>query len=335
MSDVLSQNQIDDLLNSLQSGDVTVNELEEQGTEKKVRPYDFKIPKKFTKEQLKTISIIYENYSRLLSSYLSGELRSYCKVEVVTIEEQRYFEYSNAMSENILNGVMGMDPLDGTAMITLSQSIAFAIVDRLLGGPGESYEADRDYTDIEIRLLKRVAKVMTKLVGDAWENVYPLKPTFERLDNNSRQDQLVSPNETVVIIMLDVEIRDVVGSISFCMPYVILEPVLEHLNTRYWFTEKRESPENVRENKKHLLQNVRQIPIEMKALLGTTQISLRDAMELRVGDVIQLDQTTDEKVLVLGGKNEWFRGTLGSMRNSRAVRVDQILLESGVKDESE
>ena len=334
MSDVLSQSQIDDLLNSLQSGDITVNELEEQGSEKKVRPYDFKIPKKFTKEQLKTISIIFENYSRLLSSYLSGELRSYCKVEVMTIEEQRYFEYSNAMSENILNGVMDMTPLDGTAMITLTQSIAFAVVDRLLGGPGESYEADRDYTDIEIKLLERVVGVMVNLVGDAWDNVYPLKPKFERLQNNSRQNQLVSPNETVVIVMLNVEIREVVGNISFCMPYVILEPVLEHLNTRYWFTEKKESPESARQNKQHLLESVRQIPIEMTAVLGSTQIPLRSAMGLRVGDVVLLDQKVGSKVLVHAGKNEWFEGTLGTVHNSRAVRVDHILMESGVEDES-
>ena len=204
MSDVLSQNQIDELLKSLNDGDITVNELDSATTEKKVKPYDFRIPKKFNKEQLKTINIIYENYGRLLSSYLSGVLRSYCKVEVVTIEEQRYFEYSNALPENILMGVMDMAPLEGSSMITFSQPIAFAIIDRLLGGPGDNYEADRDYTDIELQLLERVVQQVCKLVGDAWENVYPIKSTFTRLESNSRQSQLVSPNETVVIIMLNV-----------------------------------------------------------------------------------------------------------------------------------
>lgn len=334
MSDVLSQNQIDELLQSLNSGDITVNELENISTEKKVRPYDFKIPKKFNKEQLKTISIIYENYGRLLSSYLSGTLRSYCKVEVMTIEEQRYFEYSNALSENILMGVMEMEPLEGSAMITFSQSIAFAIIDRLLGGPGENYEADRDYTDIELQLLKQVVQTMCKLVGDAWENVYAIKPSFSRLESNSRQSQLVSPNETVVIIMLNVEIKDVVGNISFCMPYVILEPVLEHLNTRYWFTESKAKPEDERAGRQSLLRSVRKIPIELKAVLGTGQITLQDALRLQVGDVITLDQHVDQKAAIFSGSHKWFEGTLGSWRNSRAIRVDQIMLESGVENES-
>lgn len=333
MSDVLSQGQIDDLLQSLNSGDISVNDLETISTEKKVRPYDFKIPKKFNKEQLKTLSIIYENYGRLLSSYLSGALRSYCKVEVMTIEEQRFFEYSNALSDNILMGVMDMEPLEGSSMITFSQSIAFAIIDRLLGGPGDNYEADRDYTDIELQLLKQVVQTMCEMVGDAWENVYALKPAFSRLESNSRQSQLVSPNETVVIVMLSVEIREVVGNISFCIPYVILEPVLEHLNTRYWFTESHAKNEDEAASRENLLRRVRQVPIELRAVLGTGHITLRETLNLQVGDVIGLDQHVDEKAVVFSGKSPWFGGTLGTWRHSRAIRVDRIMLEGGVKDE--
>lgn len=333
MGDVLSQNQIDELLQSLNSGDISVNDLETIGTEKKVRPYDFKIPKKFNKEQLKTLSIIYENYGRLLSSYLSGTLRSYCKVEVMTIEEQRYFEYSNALSENILMGVMDMQPLEGSSMITFSQSIAFAIIDRLLGGPGDNYEADRDYTDIELKLLRQVVETMCKLVGDAWDNVYDLNPAFVRLESNSRQSQLVSPNETVVIVMLSVEIRDVVGNISFCIPYVILEPVLEHLNTRYWFTESHGKSGEEASSKENLLSKVRQVPIELRAVLGTGHITLRETMNLQVGDVIGLDQHVDDKAVIFSGKSQWFEGTLGMWRKNRAIRVDRIMLEGGVKNE--
>lgn len=333
MSDVLSQSQIDDLLQSLNSGDISVNDLETISAEKKVRPYDFKIPKKFNKEQLKTLSIIYENYGRLLSSYLSGTLRSYCKVEVMTIEEQRFFEYSNALSENILMGVMDMEPLEGSSMITFTQPIAFAIIDRLLGGPGDNYEADRDYTDIELQLLKQVVQTMCGLVGDAWENVYALKPAFSRLESNSRQSQLVSPNETVVIVMLSVEIRDVVGNISFCIPYVILEPVLEHLNTRYWFTESHAKNEDGAASRENLLRKVRQVPIELRAVLGTGHITLRDALDLQVGDVIGLDQHVDDQAIVFSGKSPWFEGTLGTWHHSRAVRVDRTMLEGGVKDE--
>lgn len=329
MSEVLSQNQIDDLLNSLRSGDIAYSELETGSNEKKVRPYDFKIPKKFNKEQLKTLSIIYENYGRLLSSFLSGTLRNYCEVEVATIEEQRYFEYSNALPENILMGVIEMQPLQGSSMITMSQSIAFAIVDRLLGGQGENYEVDRDYTDIEVTLLQKVIRDMTFLLKDAWSNVFEIKPNFLRLESNTRQSQLVSPNETVVIIVLKVKIKDVEGDISFCMPYEILEPVLEHLNTRYWFTARRSSDEERITNKKSLVEKVNSIPLELKVVLGRSHVTLKDIMELQIGDVIALDQLVTGKAVVMANKNEWFRGTIGTLRNHVAIRIDQVLLEGG------
>lgn len=327
MSEVLSQNQIDDLLNSLQSGDIAYSELESGGSDKKVRPYDFKIPKKFNKEQLKTLSIIYENYGRVLSSFLSGTLRNYCEVEVETIEEQRYFEYSNALSENILMGVIEMLPLQGSSMITMSQSIAFAIVDRLLGGQGENYEVDRDYTDIEVTLLQRVIRDMSFLLKDAWSNVYEIKPNFLRLENNTRQSQLVSPNETVVIIVLKVKIKDVEGDVSFCMPYEILEPVLEHLNTRYWFTARRSSDEERISGRKALVNKVNSIPLELKVILGKTKVSLKDIMNLQVGDVITLDQPINGKAEVKSNNREWFRGTVGMLNNHIAVKIDQVLLE--------
>lgn len=326
MAEVLSQNQIDDLLNSLKSGDIAYSELE-SGSEKKVRPYDFKIPKKFNKEQLKTLNIIYENYGRVLSSFLSGTLRNYCEVEVATIEEQRYFEYSNALPENILMGVLEMQPLQGTSMITMSQSIAFAIVDRLLGGQGEIYEVDRDYTDIEVTLLQRVIRDMSFLLKDAWSNVFEIKPNFLRLESNSRQSQLVSPNETVVIIMLKVKIKDVEGDVSFCMPYEILEPILEHLNTRYWFTARRSTDEEIISNKNALVNKVNSIPLELKVVLGKSHVTLKDLMDLQAGDVITLDALVTDKVVVMSNKNEWFRGTIGTLRNHVAVKIDQVLLE--------
>lgn len=333
MAEVLSQMQIDKLLNSFQSGDVNVNELE--SNEKKVRPYDFKIPKKFNKEQLKTLSIIYENYGRILSSYLSGMLRNYCQIEVLTIEEQRYFEYSNALPESMLMGVIEMHPLEGSAMITMSQSIAFSIIDRLLGGQGDTYEVDRDYTDIELSLIEKVVRQMGTLLRDAWNNVYELSPEFIRLESNSRQSQLVSPNETVVIIMLNVKIKEVEGNISFCMPYIILEPVLEHLNTRYWFTERRAPEENIMQDRNNIMQSMRRIPVELKAVLGTSHLTLNELMNLQVGDVIRLDQNIKEKTKIISGNEEWFQGTLGKYKNNRAIMIEQVLLDGVINDESE
>lgn len=329
MADVLTQSQIDQLLNSFSSGDVSVSELEEKGNEKKVRPYDFKIPKKFNKDQLKTLNIIYENYGRILASYLSGALRSFCEIEVLHIEEQRYFEYSNALPENILVGMMNMPPLEGTSMLTVSQSIAFAIIDRLLGGQGESYEVDREFTEIELTLIEKTVREMCRLLRDAWMNVYELTPEFIRLESGSRQNQLVSPNETVVIVMLNVKIREVEGNISFCIPYVILEPVLNNLNTRYWFTERKNEPQNLQEDRSRLRRNIAPIPVELRAVLGTGHLTLEELMTLQPGDVIQLDQRLTDPTVVFSNHEKWFMGSLGRYHNRRAIRIEKILREDG------
>ena len=334
MAEVLSQSQIDQLLNSLSSGDVTVSDLEDQNNEKKIRPYDFKVPKKFNKDQLKTLNIIYENYGRILASYLSGVLRSFCQIEVLTIEEQRYFEYSNALPENILMGVMEMAPLEGSSMLTVSQSIAFTIIDRLLGGQGDAYEVDRDYTDIELTVIEKVIREMCLLLRDAWRNVYELTPHFLRLESNSRQSQLVSPNETVVIVMLNVKIREVEGNVSFCIPYVILDPVLDNLNTRYWFTQRRSPEEDILQNRRTMENSMRQVPIEMRAVLGTGRLTIQQLMHLQVGDVIALDQNVSDRTVVMANRNRWFTGSLGLYKKHKAVKIEKILLEGGLVNES-
>lgn len=327
MAEVLSQNQIDDLLNALKTGEVAYNELEEKKTEKKVRKYDFNIPRKFNKEQLKTLSIIYENYGRILSSYLSGMLRTYCEVEVLTIEEQRYFEYSNALPENNMVGVLEMPPLQGSSIITISQSLTFVIIDRLLGGQGEIYEMDRDYTEIEMTLMEKVLRESSALLKDAWSNVHEISPQFLRLESNTRQSQLVSPNEIVVIVVLNIKIKDVEGNISFCIPYVILEPVLEHLNTRYWFTERKTSDEEKKASYESLMGKVTSIPMELKGILGTSRLTLKEIMDLHVGDVIQLDQHISDKAVLKSNDSDWFTGTIGMYKNHIAVKIENTLME--------
>ena len=182
-------------------------------------------------------------------------------------------------------------------------------------------------------LIEKVIRQMGYLLKDAWSNVYELMPEFLRLESNSRQSQLVSPNETVVIIMLNVKIKEVEGNISFCMPYIILEPVLEHLNTRYWFTERKTPEESLLQSRNNMMYNMKTIPIELNVILGTSRLSLKEIMDLRMGDVIQLDQTIEEKAIVKSDSETWFLGTLGKYKNHRAIRVDKVLMEGVAGDE--
>ena len=154
MADVLSQSQIDALLNSFSSeGTKAFEEIEEQAKEQKVKNYDFKMPKKFTKEQLKVIDGIFENYSRVLSSYLTGLMRIFCKVEVLQIEEQLYYEFNNALPDYVMMSMVNMgitddDVMETNCIMQVSNQIAFTMMDRLMGGEGAYYEQNRDFTEI-------------------------------------------------------------------------------------------------------------------------------------------------------------------------------------------
>ncbi|MCI7232957.1 MAG: flagellar motor switch protein FliM, partial [Oscillospiraceae bacterium] len=174
MADVLSQKQIDELLNSFNTqGSKAFEEIEEQGSEKKVKNYDFKTPKKFTKEQLKVIDSIFENYSRVLSSYLTGLMRLYCKVEVMQIEEQRYYEFNNALPDYVMMSLVNMgvhdeDVMETNCIMQISNPITFTIIDRLMGGLGTYSEVNRDFTEIEMTLMQGIMEKMAQSLKSAW-----------------------------------------------------------------------------------------------------------------------------------------------------------------------
>lgn len=325
MAEILTQAQIDELLGNLMQAPEEAAPPPEEPTEKRVRVYDLRIPKRFSKDQIRTLNIIYENYCRNLSSYLSGTLRTFCEVEVMTIEEQRYFEFFNATTDNNMLGILEMKPLNGISMVTLNQALVFAVLERLLGGSGSSYGPNREYTEIELALMERVVRECCALLKDAWSNVYELDPTLVKIQSDSRQTQYVSPNETVVIVLLKVKVRDTEGNLGFCIPYESLEPVLEHLTTRHWFTERQMPDEDRKRTRETLVARLSGIPVEMRALLGTTRVSLQDVLALRVGDVIRIDARVGDQTVVRSPAGEnWFTGTLGKLNRHVAVRIDEV-----------
>ena len=220
MADILSQSQIDALLNSFsEEGAKALDEIEEQSNEKKVKTYDFKMPKKFTKEQLKTIDGIFENYSRVLSSYLTGLLRVYCKVEVIQTEEQLYYEFNNALPDYVIMSMVNMgivddDVLETSCIIQLSNPISYTMMDRLMGGAGTYTDQSRDFTEIEVELMTTVLKRMAALLKEPWGSYIDVNPSLTSVETNSRVVQPFSPDEVVIIVMLEVEIKDVKNTIS-------------------------------------------------------------------------------------------------------------------------
>ena len=324
MGEVLSQDEIDNLLKALSTGELDADEMKNTD-ERQVKDYDFARPAKFSKEHLRTLEIICEHFGRLLATNLPAYLRKSVSVDVVNSEVVIYSEFSNALSNPVLLGVVGMDPLMGNVIMEMASNLGFAIVDRLLGGVGNSLEKERDFSEIELSILERVFTICVNLLHEPWENVVEITPRLNRIETNSQFAQIISPSETIAIVTINLKIGDVEGLMNICLPYTTLEPVMDKLNTKYWFSTMKEKDSNSYEAAiENIIDNAL---IPMKAVLGTSKINVQDFVNLQLGDVIRLDRKVDDELEVYVGNIKKFKALPGYSDNKYAVRVTEILRE--------
>ncbi len=322
MGEVLSQNEIDNLLKALTSGELDVNEIKDT-EEKVVKNYDFARPAKFSKEHLRTLEIIFEHYGRLLSTNLPAYLRKPVQVEVMNSEAVIYSEFSNALSNPVLLGVINFEPLEGNIVIEIASNIGYSMVDRLLGGAGTPLDKPRDFSEIELVILERMFNVCVNLLREPWQNVVSIVPRLERIETNSQFAQIISPSEMIAIITINLKIGDVEGIINVCLPFAVLEPVMDKLNTKYWFSTMQDKDVNTYEDAISSLISKAQIPI--KAVLGTSQISVNDFLNLNVGDIIKVDTKVDQELDIFVGNIDKFKALPGSSNDKYAVRLTKVL----------
>lgn len=324
MGEVLSQDEIDNLLKALSTGELDADEMKNTD-ERQVKDYDFARPAKFSKEHLRTLEIIFEHFGRLLATNLPAYLRKSVSVDVVNSEVVIYSEFSNALSNPVLLGVVGMDPLMGNVIMEMASNLGFAIVDRLLGGVGNSLEKERDFSEIELSILERVFTICVNLLHEPWENVVEITPRLNRIETNSQFAQIISPSETIAIVTINLKIGDVEGLMNICLPYTTLEPVMDKLNTKYWFSTMKEKDSNSYEATiENIIDNAL---IPMKAVLGTSKINVQDFVNLQLGDIIRLDRKVDDELEVYVGNIKKFKALPGYSDNKYAVRVTEILRE--------
>lgn len=326
MAEKLSQGQIDVLLKRINSGDETI-ELEKQ---KQIREYDFKSPKKFTKEQLKTLDGLHENFSRLLSSYFSGLLRMFCEVSVLQIEEQRFYEYSNALPDNALIGMIDLKPdnkqyNDATLIMDMSTSIGFFMIDRLLGGSGEGYNLNRDYTDIEIEILRNVFQKICSHLQEAWCNYIDVNTNLNSIETNSRLLQALAPDDIVVIVALNMKIKNLNGGISLCIPAANLEEMIGNFSIKYARTFKRQDPEQEEAKRDMIFERLTDSDLEIKAVLDQFQLNLSDVMNLQLADVIPLNKSINSDIDIVIDDVPWYSAKLGKVKMKKAVKLNELI----------
>jgi len=222
--DVLSQNEIDALLAALSSGEMDAEELKKEETQKKVRSYDFKRATRFSKDHLRSLTRIHENFARLLTTYFSTQLRTFVQISVVQVEQLPYDEFIRSIPKMTILNIFEADPLEGRMVLEVHPNVAYAMLDRLLGGTGASPTKINALTEIENIILERIFSRALETLQEAWKTVADVFPSLEALETNPQFIQIASANDTIALISLSTKIGDTTGMINLCIPHVVIEP---------------------------------------------------------------------------------------------------------------
>lgn len=324
MGEVLSQSEIDNLLAALSTGELDVEQIQES-TAKQAKDYDFKRPAKFSKEHLRTLEIIYEHYGRLISTTLPVYLRKNIQVSVASSETVTFSEFTNALSNPVILCIVNFQPLVGNIIIELASNLGYAMLDRMLGGQGIPLEKPRDFSEIEMSIIEKLMVINMQLMRDPWKNVVDINPIMERIETNPQFVQVISPNDMIAIVTMNIKIGDVEGLMNICLPFFTLESVMDKLNTKFWYSTIKEG--NEEDYEEYVDAMLRRVSVPVKALLGKSSVTVNDFVSLQVGDIIRLDSHIDSELRVYVGNIEKFTALPGANKNNYAVRVTQVLRE--------
>ena len=240
-------------------------------------------------------------------------------------EAVTYSEFSNALSNPVLLGLVNVSPLSGNILIEIAENLGYAIVDRMLGGLGTPLDKSREFSEIELLILERIYNVCIDLLKEPWASVCEINPRLERIETNSQYAQIISPTEMIALVTLHIKIGDVEGLMNICLPYLTLESVMDKLNTKFWYSNLQERDEKQYTEQIESLISRAKIPI--KAVLGNSTISVDDFINLQLGDIIRLDKNVNQDLDIYVGNIKKFTALPGAVGDDYAVRVTSVIRE--------
>ncbi len=328
MAEVLSQSQIDALLNAARSGELDVDKPAEKSEEKKYRKYDFYSPRKFTKDRLKMLNSIFEGYARVINSRINALLHATCEIEVDSVEEQRYYEFSNALTESDvvalakidLEKLQGEDPI----LIHMDTPVVLSMLDRMMGGEGEpdpALSSDYNMTDLELNMYEDLISDLIPILGNSWENYITIHFDYVRTEVNPTLVQLIGYEETVVIVGLNIKFPNCTGRMSLCLPGEMLTNIFTEISKS---TSRRVTGEDKSDD---IFDSLRESELEIVAELARTRILLSDLYHLNVGDVVDIKRPKDTPVFLNIGGRRWFDGKMGISNKQVAVKIGETYIK--------
>ena len=307
MTDVLSQDEIDQLLNAINTGQPDNDDYKAVSYTRKIKIYDFKRPDKFSKEQIRTVQIMHETFARLTTTSLSAQLRSLVHVHVATVDQLTYEEFIRSIPTPTTLAVINMDPLKGNAVLEIDPAITFSMIDRLFGGTGVvTGNKSRDLTDIEQSVMEGIIVRILANMREAWTQVIDLRPRLGQIETNPQFAQIVPPTEMVVLVTLETKVTEEEGMINFCIPYLTIEPIISKLSSQFWFSSVRRS--STTQYLGTLKEKISTVDMDVVAEIGSINVPIRDVLSLRAGDVVKLSNTkvSDQLTLNIGDKKKYY-----------------------------
>lgn len=330
MDQVLSQQEIDALLNALNTGELDPDSIKEEEEKDKIKPYDFRRPIKLSKEYVNTLHMIFENFSKITGNVLSSKLRANVNITVGAIEQVSYDEFIRSISRSTLMGIFSTNELSGTQIVEINPHLCTQIVELMCGGSESkdaAYELGKEkFTDIELSILEEILENVLNSFESAWSEVIDLKTEIESIDTNPQMVQNMSPNEPVVLISFLVEIFKNKSFMNICIPYVSFEHILDKLSFKNWFDFEKETGSN---DRKSIESNLMNAMVDLEVSLGRSIITIEDFLQLELGDIIQLDMKTTDPLKLYIEDQLHYLVKPGVVNKKLAVEILQFIEEEG------
>ena len=307
MNEVLSQDEIDQLLQAISTGESEADEFKPVTDTRRIKIYDFRRPDKFSKEQIRTVSNMHETFSRLTTTSLSAQLRTLVHVHVASVDQLTYEEFIRSIPTPTTLAVINMDPLKGNAVLEIAPEITFIIIDRLFGGSGDTGgKVNRDLTDIEQSVMEGIIVRILANMREAWTQVIDLRPRLQQIETNPQFAQIVPPSEMVILVTLEIKIGEEAGMMNICIPYITIEPIVSKLSSSFWFSSVRRS--STTQYLGTLKEKLADVEMELVADIGSINVPIRDVLSLRTGDVIRLNtiKVGEPLTLSVGSKKKFY-----------------------------
>lgn len=323
MADVLSQNEIDALLSALSSGELKPEEIPKEEEKQKVKLYDFRSPQKFSKDHIRTLELIHDNYARIISNYLTAQVRNNVKVKIESVEQITYEEFIHSIPNPTILTIFKMPPLSGSILFETNPQFVYQIIDILLGGNGYGKYKSKEFTDIDKNIITKINEELISNLKLAWGDVVEVKPEIEALETNPALNQTLAPHEPVALITFSVEMADSNSFINICIPYLSIEKVLDKMVVQYWYQENDETIVN--QSREKLKDRLNIVDVPLIATLGSANITVDEFLKLSVGDVITLNSKCSDPVSVLIDGNVHYTGKPGVIGKRMGVQILDII----------